>query len=39
MLLSGTYRVSDDENVCLGASFGAGLGEVADNGGIGVEEI
>lgn len=31
--------VGDDEQVGLGARLGAGLGEVADNGGVGVEEI
>ena len=31
--------VCDDEDVGLWASVGGGFGEVADNGGIGVEEI
>lgn len=34
-----TYRVGDDQDVGLGGSLGGGLGEVTDNGGIGVEEI
>jgi len=31
--------VADDQDVGLGARLGAGLGEVADDGGVGVEKI
>lgn len=34
-----TYGVGDDEDVSLGSSLSGGLGEVADNGGVGVEEV
>jgi hypothetical protein len=34
-----TNRVGDDEDVGVGGSIGSGLGEVADNGGVGVEEV
>lgn len=34
-----TYRVGDDQDVGLGGSLGSGLGEVADDGGVGVEEV
>jgi hypothetical protein len=33
------YRVGDDEDVGLGGVLSGGLGEVADNGGVGVEEV
>ena len=33
------YRVGDDQDVGLGGSFGSGLGEVADNRGVGVEQV
>jgi hypothetical protein len=31
--------VGDDEDVGVGGGFGSGLGEVADDGGVGVEEV
>lgn len=34
-----TYRVGDDQDVGLGGSLGSGLGEVADDGGVGVEQV
>lgn len=34
-----TNRVGDDEDVGLRGSLSGGLGEVTDNGGIGVEEV
>ena len=34
-----TYGVGDDEDVSLGSSLSGGLGEVADNGGVGVEQV
>lgn len=36
---SWTYRVGDDQDVGLGGSIGSSLGEVADDGGVGVEEV
>lgn len=33
------YRVGDDQDVGLGGSLGSGLGEVADDGGVGVEQV
>ena len=35
----GTHRVGDDEDVGLGGVLGSGLGEVADDGGVGVEKV
>jgi hypothetical protein len=34
-----THRVGDDEDVGLRGVLCGGLGQVADNGGVGVEEI
>ena len=34
-----TYGVGDDQDVGLGGVLSSGLGEVADNGGVGVEEV
>ena len=34
-----TYGVGDDQDVGLGGVVGAGLGQVADNGGVGVEQV
>lgn len=34
-----TYRVGDDEDVGLGGVVGGGLGEVADDGSVGVEQV
>lgn len=34
-----TYGVGDDEDVSLGSSLSGGLGEVADDGGVGVEKV
>lgn len=34
-----TYRVGDDEDVGLGGVVGGGLGQVADDGGVGVEQV
>jgi hypothetical protein len=34
-----TYGVGDDEDVGLGGVLSSGLGEVADDGGVGVEQI
>lgn len=36
---SRTYGVGDDQDVGVGGSLRGGLGEVADNGGVGVEEV
>ena len=36
---SRTYGVGDDQDVGVGGSLSGGLGEVADNGGVGVEEV
>ena len=36
---SGTYRVGDDEDVGVRRSVSSGLGEVTDDGGVGVEEV
>lgn len=33
------YRVGDNQDVGLGGSLGSGLGEVANDGGVGVEEV
>jgi hypothetical protein len=33
------YRVGDDQNVGLGGVLSSGLGQIADDGGIGVEEV
>lgn len=33
------YGVRDDENVGLGSVFGGGLGQIADDGSVGVEEV
>lgn len=33
------YRVGDDQDVGIGGSLGGGLGEVADDGGVGVEQV
>ena len=35
----GTYRVGDDEDVGVRRSVSSGLGEVTDDGGVGVEEV
>lgn len=35
----GVDGVGDDEDVGLGGGLGGGLGEVADDGGVGVEEV
>jgi hypothetical protein len=37
--ISQAYRVGDDEDVGLGGVLSSGLGEVADDGGVGVEEV
>lgn len=37
--ISRPYRVGDDQNVGVGRSLGSSLGEVADNGGVCVEEV
>lgn len=34
-----TYRVGDDEDVSVRRSVSSGLGEVADDGSVGVEEV
>ena len=34
-----TYGVGDDEDVGVGGVLGGGLGEVADDGGVGVEQV
>jgi hypothetical protein len=34
-----TYRVGDDQDVGLGGGLSSGLGEVADNRGVGVEQV
>lgn len=34
-----TYRVGDNEDVGIWRGISSGLGQVADNGGIGVEKI
>lgn len=34
-----TYGVGDDQDVGLGGVVGAGLGQVADDGGVGVEQV
>ena len=36
---SAVYRVGDDEDVGFGAGGCDGFGEVADDGGVGVEEV
>ena len=33
------YGVGDDEDVGVGGGLGAGFGEVADYGGVGIEEV
>lgn len=35
----GTYRVGNDQDVGLGGSVGGSLGEVADDGSVGVEQV
>lgn len=35
----GTYRVGDDQDVSLGGVLSGGLGQIADDGGVGVEKI
>lgn len=37
--INSTNGVGNDEDVCLGAGLGAGLGQIANNGGIRVEKI
>lgn len=37
--LGGTNGVGDDEDVGLRGRLSGGLGEVADNGGVGVEQV
>ena len=37
--LASTYGVGDDEDVGLGSVVSSSLGKVADNGGVGVEEV
>jgi hypothetical protein len=37
--LSTTYGIGDDQDVSLGGGLSGGLGEVADDGGVGVEEV
>lgn len=34
-----THRVGNDQDVGLGGGLSGGLGEVADDGGVGVEEV
>ena len=34
-----TNRVGDDQDVGIGGGLGGGLGEVADDGGVGVEQV
>jgi hypothetical protein len=39
-IISGaSYRIGDDEQVGVGASFGASLSEALDNGGVGIEQV
>jgi len=33
------YRVGDDQDVGLGGVVGGGLGQIADDGGVGVEQV
>lgn len=33
------YRVGDDQDVGVGGSVSGGLGEVTDDGGVGVEQV
>jgi hypothetical protein len=37
--LDSTYRVGDDQDVSLGGVLSSGLGQVADDGGVGVEQV
>lgn len=34
-----TYRVGNDQDLGIGGSLSGGLSEVADDGGVGVEEV
>ena len=34
-----TYRVGNNEQVGIGSGVSGGFGEVADNGGVGVEKV
>jgi hypothetical protein len=34
-----TYRVGDDQDVGLGGVLSGGLGQIADDGGVGVEKV
>lgn len=36
---SAVDRVRNNEDVCIGSGFSGGFGEIADNGGVGVEEV
>lgn len=35
----GTHRVGDDQDVGVGGRLSSGLGQVTDDGGVGVEQI
>jgi hypothetical protein len=37
--LVATYRVGNDKDVGIRSGLSSGLGEVADNGGVGVEKV
>ena len=37
--MQSAYGVGDDQDVGLGGVVSDGLGEVADNGGVGVEQV
>jgi hypothetical protein len=37
--IGSTNRVGNDENVGIGRSFSGSLGQVTDDGGVGVEKI
>ena len=39
VVIIATYGVGNDQNVGLGGGLSGGLGEVADDGGVGVEEV
>jgi hypothetical protein len=39
MIISTTYGVGNDQDVSLGGGLSGGLGEVADDRGVGVEEV
>ena len=37
--MNSSYGVGDDEDLGLGGSLGGSLSKVADNGGVGVEQV